>query len=231
MSFHSDGLNESPVNPLPAVVMILVLIMALVEGAFMLGARGIVGGPEAVGWRLSAIQNFGFSSRAVAWMVETGTLRGDFLIRFVTYPFLHGGFTQFIFAAVMTLAMGKFVGERMGQIALLILFFGSCIFGALVYALVVPDGPGLIGAFPGVYGLIGGFTCLLWLRLGEIGAQQAQAFTLIGFLVGIQLVFGLLFGAGQDWVADIAGFVAGFALSFLLLPGAMLRLRDKIRRG
>ena len=107
----------------------------------------------------------------------------------------------------------------------------SCIFGALVYALVVPDGPGLIGAFPGVYGLIGGFTCLLWLRLGEIGAQQAQAFTLIGLLVGIQLVFGLLFGAGQDWVADIAGFVAGFALAFLLLPGAMLRLRDKIRRG
>ncbi|MEO0891330.1 MAG: rhomboid family intramembrane serine protease [Pseudomonadota bacterium] len=230
MSFHSDGLNESPVNPLPAVVMILVLVMALVEGAFTLGARGIVGGPDAVGWRLNAIQNFGFSSRAVGWMIETGTLRGDLMIRFVTYPFLHGNFTQFIFAAVMTLAMGKFVGERMGQVALLILFFGSCIFGALVYAIVIPDGPGLIGAFPGVYGLIGGFTCLLWLRLGEIGAQQAQAFTLIGLLVGIQLVFGLLFGAGQDWVADIAGFVAGFGLSFILLPGAIIRLKDKLRR-
>lgn len=231
MSMHSDGLNESPVNPLPAVVMILVLIMALVEGAFMLGARGILGGPEAVGWRLAAIQEYGFSSRAVVWMVETGVLRGDFLIRFVTYPFLHGGFTHFIFAAVMTLAMGKFVGERMGQVALVILFFGSCIFGACAYALVVPDGPGLIGAFPGVYGLIGGFTCLLWLRLGEVGAQQSQAFTLIGLLLGIQLVFGLLFGAGVDWVADLAGFVAGFFLSFLLLPGALLRLRDKIQRG
>lgn len=231
MSMHSDGLNESPVNPLPPVVMILVLIMALVEGAFMLGARGILGGPEAVGWRLAAIQEFGFSSRAVAWMLETGTLRGDFMMRFITYPFLHAGFTHFIFAAVMLLAMGKFVGERMGQVALLILFFGSCVLGASVYALILPDGPGLIGAFPGVYGLIGGFTCLLWLRLGEIGAQQAQAFTLIGLLVGIQLVFGLLFGAGVDWVADIAGFLGGFFMSFLLLPGALVRLRDKIRRG
>ena len=74
MSFHADGHDESPVNPLPAVVMVLVLIMALVEGAFMLGARGIVGGPEAVGWRLAAIQEFGFSPRAVAWMMETGAL-------------------------------------------------------------------------------------------------------------------------------------------------------------
>ncbi len=231
MSMHSDGLNESPVNPLPPAVMVLVLIMALVEGAFMMGERGILGGPGAVGWRLAAIQEYGFSSRAVTWMMETGSLRFDFVVRFVTYPFLHAGFTHFIFAAVMTLAMGKFVGERMGQVALLILFFGSCILGALAYAVFVPDGPGLIGAFPGVYGLIGGFTCLLWLRLGEVGAQQAQAFTLIGLLVGIQLVFGLLFGAGLDWVADIAGFAAGFSMSFLLLPGAMVRLREKIRRG
>ncbi|MEO0771765.1 MAG: rhomboid family intramembrane serine protease [Pseudomonadota bacterium] len=231
MSFHADGHDESPVNPLPPVVMVLVLVMAAIEGAFMLGARGILGGPDAVGWRLAAIQDYGFSARAVAWMWETGSLRGDFVIRFVTYPFLHAGFTHFIFAAVMLLAMGKFVGERMGQVALLILFFGSCIFGALAYALIVPDAPGLIGAFPGVYGLIGGFTCLLWLRLGEVGAQQAHAFTLIGLLVGIQLVFGLLFGAGADWVADIAGFAAGFGMSFLLLPGAMVRLRDKIRRG
>ena len=231
MSLHSDGLNESPVNPLPATVMILVLIMTVVEGAFALGARGIIGGPEAVGWRLSAIQDYAFSTHAVVWMVETGILRGDFLIRFVTYPFLHGGFTHFIFAAVMLLAMGKFVGERMGQVALVILFFGSCFIGACVFTIMAPDAGVLIGAFPGVYGLIGGFTCLLWLRLGEVGAQQSQAFTLIGLLLGIQLVFGLLFGAGPDWIADLGGFVSGFFLSFLLLPGALVRLRDKLRRS
>jgi membrane associated rhomboid family serine protease len=138
MSHNTDGYDESPVNPLPAVVMLLVLVMALVEAAFMLGARGMVGGPEAIGWRLSAIQNYGFSNRAFSWMLETGTLRGDFLLRFVTYPFVHGGFTHMIFAAVMTLAMGKFVGDRMGQLSVVTLFFGSCIFGAAVYGIVQP---------------------------------------------------------------------------------------------
>ena len=46
---HPD--DQSPVNPLPPVVVALFLVIAGVEVAFSLGARGIVGGPEAVGWR------------------------------------------------------------------------------------------------------------------------------------------------------------------------------------
>lgn len=220
---------HGPVNPLPLTVVALVAAMAIVEGAFALGARGLIGGPGAVGWRAAAIQDFGFSNRAVGWMLENGVLRADYLMRFFTYPFVHASFTQMIFAAVLTLALGKFVGERMPQWAVLVLFFASAALGALVFALIVPDGPGLVGAFPGVYGLIGGFTCLLWLRLGEVGAPQYRAFSLIGLLLGLQLVFGLVFGTGPMWVADLAGFVCGFLVSFLLVPGGWARLRAKIR--
>ena len=220
---------QGPVNPLPLTVVLLVAIMAIVEAAFTLGARGLIGGPDAVGWRAAAIQDFGFSNRAVGWMLENGVLRADYLIRFVTYPFVHASFTQMIFAAVLTLALGKFVGERMPQWAVLVLFFASAILGALTFALVVPDGPGLVGAFPGVYGLIGGFTCLLWLRLGEVGAPQYRAFSLIGLLLALQLVFGLFFGTALMWVADLAGFVCGFFASFLLVPGGWEQLRAKIR--
>ncbi len=220
---------HGPVNPLPLTVVALVAAMAIVEGAFALGARGLIGGPGAVGWRAAAIQDFGFSNRAVGWMLENGVLRADYLMRFFTYPFVHASFTQMIFAAVLTLALGKFVGERMPQWAVLVLFFASAALGALVFALIVPDGPGLVGAFPGVYGLIGGFTCLLWLRLGEVGAPQYRAFSLIGLLLGLQLVFGLVFGSGLTWVADLGGFVCGFFVSFLLVPGGWARLRAKIR--
>ena len=48
--------------------------------------------------------------------------------------------------------------------------------------------------------------------------------------MGIQLVFGLLFGGGQDWVADLAGFVAGFGLSFLVSPGGRARVVDRLRQ-
>ncbi|MEQ9258939.1 MAG: rhomboid family intramembrane serine protease [Roseovarius sp.] len=222
--------TQSPVNPLPPVVMLLVLAMVLVEATFSLGARGLVGGPEAVGWRSAAIQEYGFSNRAFAWMFENGIFRADYALRLVTYPFVHGNFTHAIFAGVMTLALGKFVGERLSQFAVVVLFFTSSILGAAAYGLILPEGPGLIGAFPGVYGLIGGFTCLLWLRLGEIGEQQIRAFTLIGFLLGLQLLFGLLFGGGPDWVADVAGFCAGFLVSFVLVPGGWGRLREKLQQ-
>ena len=57
----------------------------------------------------------------------------------------------------------------------------------------------------------------MWLKLGQMGAQQYRAFTLIGFLMGIQLFFGLVFGGNGDWLADVGGFAFGFVLSFFLL--------------
>jgi membrane associated rhomboid family serine protease len=62
------------------------------------------------------------------------------------------------------------------------------------------------------------------------GGPQARAFTLIGFLMGIQLLFGLLFGGNKDWVADFAGFAAGFGLSFLVSPGGWGRVVDRLRQ-
>ena len=109
------------------------------------------------------------------------------------------------------------------------LFFFSCIIGALFYGLVAPGQPYLYGAFPGVYGLIGGFTYLMWLKLGEMGERQYRAFTLIGFLLAIQLVFGVLFGGNGWWLADLAGFSGGFVVSFVLSPGGFAKLRSKIR--
>jgi rhomboid protease GluP len=122
------------------------------------------------------------------------------------------------------------VGEVFTGFATLAVFIVSGIVGALAYALLLDDQAPLIGGFPGVYGLIGAFTYLLWLRLGQMGAQQVQAFTLIGFLMGIQLIFGLLFGVQNDWLADVVGFITGFALSFIVSPGGFTRLREKMRR-
>ncbi len=47
--------------------------------------------------------------------------------------------------------------------------------------------------------------------------------------MGLQLVFGLLFGSNKDWLADIFGFITGFGASFLLVPGAWGRIRAKLR--
>jgi membrane associated rhomboid family serine protease len=222
--------NEPPLNPLPPVVIALFLVIVGIEVLFNLGARGLLGGPQAVGWRLGTMERFAFSAEIFAWMRDSGRWPLEHVLRFVSYPFVHASFTHALFAGVMLLALGKMVGEAMGSLAVVAIFFVSASGGALVYALTIGDTAPLIGAFPAVYGLIGGFTYMLWLRLGQLGENQIRAFTLIGFLLAIQLIFGLLFGANAEWVADIAGFGIGFGLSTVLAPGGWSKLVDRLRQ-
>ncbi|MGR3637742.1 MAG: rhomboid family intramembrane serine protease [Shimia sp.] len=225
---HPD--DQSPVNPLPPVVVALFLLIVGVEAMFWAGAKGLVGGPSAVGWRLAALQQYAFSAEIMDWMLATGSWPIEHVKRFATYLFIHISFTHALFGGVLLLAIGKMVGEVFSQLGTFLVFVGSGIAGAIGYAVILdPDLP-LVGSYPGVYGLIGAFTFLMWTRLGELGAPQARAFSLIGVLVGIQLLFGLLFGGNPDWVADVVGFGAGFLMSFVLVPGGWQRIREKIRR-
>jgi membrane associated rhomboid family serine protease len=221
--------NVPAVNPLPPVVAALFLVIMGIEVAFYLGSRGLVGGPGAVGWRLAAVRSYAFSGDIFDWMWQNNRWPAEHLIRFVSYPFVHASFTQALFVGVFVLAMGKMVAEVFGTFAMLAIFFLSAIGGALAYAVLLDDPVPLIGGFPPVYGLIGAFTFMLWRSLSRVGANQARAFSLIGMLMGIQLLFGLFFGMQNDWVAELAGFVTGFGLSFFLSPGGWARMRRHIR--
>jgi len=221
--------NTSPVNPLPPVVVALFILIAGIELVMWLGSRGIIGGYEAIGWRVATVQKYAFSGEIVDWMVRNKTYPFEHIVRFFTYGFIHYSFQQTIFVCVFLLALGKSVGEVFGGLATLIVFIGSGIGGALFYWLILDDSLPLVGGFPHVYGLIGAFTFLMWLRLGQMGQNQVRAFALIGTLMAIQLLFGALFGSQPDWVADVGGFASGFLLSFLVSPGGWVRLRRSVR--
>jgi len=225
-----DDYDQSPINPLPPIVVALAILIFGSELIFQAGARGFAGGPEAIGWRLSAVRDYGFSGAVFDWMLETGRWPGEHLMRFVTYPFIHFSFTHTLMVLVFLLALGKMVGEIFGTFAVLLVFFSSAIVGALAYALFLDDPQPLIGGYPAVYGLIGSYTFMLWVSLTGTGNTQYRAFTLIGFLMGIQLLFGLVFGGSSDWIADLFGFVNGFIVSMLMVPGVWGRIRDRLRQ-
>ncbi len=232
----SSQKNHRPVNPVSPVVVVMFLVMLGIEALLNLGNQGMIGGPSAVGWRLAALTDYGFSGALFDWMVENNRWSPDLLMRFVTYLFVHASFVHMIVGGVMLLALGKFVGEVFSGWAVAVVFLGSGAGGALIWGLVLDDPRPLIGAFPGVYGLVGAFSFILWLKLGESGENQYRAFTLIGFLMFIQLVFGLYFSflggganAPTDWLADLGGFAFGFLLSFVVSPGGFSRLRAKLR--
>ena len=226
----SDPDHQSPINPLPPVVVALFLVIVGIEAAFTLGARGLFGGHEAIGWRLAAMQKYAFVGEIFDWMIAQGVWPFEHVMRTVSYLFVHANFTHAAFSGVLLLAMGKMVGEVFSQWATLAVFLLSGIFGAVVFALV-PEQPCTADRR---------LSRCLWSdrrfhlpaldQLGEIGANQARAFMLIGFLIGIQLLFGLLFGGNATWVADVAGFAVGFLMSFFLVPGGWARIRARMRR-
>lgn len=225
-----EGFDQPPLNPLPPVVWLILLPIVAMEVVLSAGGLGLAGGPAGIGWRAEALQRFALSPEMLDQMIETGQVSRDYLMRFLTYAFVHGNITHAVFAAVFVLALGKFVGEVFRGWAVLVVFLGAVAAGGLVYSLVPGLRIALYGAYPGAYGLIGAFTFILWARLGAAHAQRGRAFSLIGFLLGVQLLFGALFGGAPDWIADLAGFSAGFLLSFVVAPGGPAHLLRVIRQ-
>lgn len=224
-----DDRNAPPLNPLPPVVWLLVLPVLAMEIVVSLGAAGLAGGAQGVGWRLDAVQRFAFSPELARWMWANDVWPWRDVARALTYPLVHGSFTHALFGIVFLLALGKFVGEVFRGWAVLAVVVAATLAGALAYTLAPGIEAPLFGAYPAAFGLIGAFTFILWTRLGAAGANRARAFALIGMLLFVQLVFGALFGAGPAWVAELAGFGAGFLLSFVVSPGGWSRVRDRLR--
>ena len=222
--------NASPFNALPPVVIALAVVIGGLEIMFQLAERGIIGGQAGVGWRLAAIRDFAMSDAVVEWMLANGVYPTEHLRRFVTYPLIHPSFTSAVFVVVFILAIGKMVAEVFSPIAVLLVFWVSAIAGALGFALILDPPYALTGGFPGVYGLIGAFTFLLWTNLVSTGGSGARAFALIGVLMAIQLLFGLLNADFGNFVAELSGFVAGFLMSFLVSPGGWSRVMAKLRQ-
>ena len=226
----SDDPQNNAFNPLPPILWILALPAIAVEIALSLGASPFVGAPEAVGWRNAAIVDYGFSGPALRWMLETGQYPFTYVMRFVTYPFVHYGPMATVFSLVFLLALGNMVARIFASWAIVAIYFGAAMVGALVYGLVTDTAFVLAGGFPAGYGLIGAYSFVLWVNLAATGGRQSQAFTLIAFLMGLQLLFGIIYDGPPDWVADLAGFATGFGLSFLVCPGGWRNALAMIRR-
>jgi membrane associated rhomboid family serine protease len=228
---------ESLFHTLPPLIIALALLILGIEVVFQLAEVGMLGGAQGVGWRLTAIDQYGFSPNVLDRILVAGDYSFDMLIRFAAYPFINVHLTQVAFCAALTLALGKFTAEYYGSIKVAALYLLTAVVGALAYGLLYDGGYPLLGGFTPVYGLIGAYTYALWLRLGQAGENQLLAFRLIGFLLLIQLIFGVMSGflyqtpPPPTWIAELSGFFAGFGLSVLLAPGGwskfVARMRDR----
>ncbi len=221
----SENMNASPVNPIPPVALIFPMLIFGVEIVLQAAEHGLIGGPLAIGWRLGLTQNYGFYDVIFEHMRENRDYSFANLLRLVSYSAVHASLAHALIASVMILALGKKVVEDFSGAAVLIIVPLSILVSALAYGLIDNSTVPLVGAFGAVYGLLGAYTWILWLQLDGKGRARWAAFRLIGFLMALQIVFYFLAGGQRDWIANFAGFLAGFALSFVLAPDARPRLR------
>ncbi len=225
-----EDYKTSPFNALPPVVIALAVVIMGLELMFQAASMGLLGGAAGVGWRLDAIRDWAVFDEIAAYMRARGEVLPGELVRLVSYPLIHSGFVHAAFVVVFILAIGKMVAEVFSPLAFVVLFWASAICGAVGFVALIDSPYPLIGGYPGVYGLIGAFTFIMWTEARLRGGNRYRAFGLIGMLLAIQLFFGLLEGQFANVVADLSGFAAGFALSFVLRPGGIARLLDKLRQ-
>jgi rhomboid protease GluP len=225
-------LNASPLNPLPGAVWLLLLAVIGIEAVLSAGSAGLIGGQQAVGWRIETIQNYAFSSGIQDWMLQNWRFPVRHLTRYLSFSFVHGEPMHAFFGAVLIAALGKTVAERFGTVRFLVLALVAPIIGAVIFGLVTHDDQlgWLFGAMPMAFALVGAFTWIKWREAAGDPSKQLRAFAMIAILLVARLAFGLLAEAGPAWIAEVSSFVLGFVGSALFLgPGSWARLRARIR--
>ncbi|MEO0386488.1 MAG: rhomboid family intramembrane serine protease [Pseudomonadota bacterium] len=226
---HHPDHDAPPFNPVPAIVLVPALAILAVEVAVQAGASGFVGGPAAIGWRLSLVQSFGFFDALWEQMLATGYTGQGALWRPVTYVFFHFSFVDALFAAVILLAIGNRVARVFSAFAIGVVFLASAAVGAAVFGLVRDTDQPLVGAWPVVYAFVGLLTWTLWITARRTGDDPAVAFQLVGMLVALQLFFWVAFGASTNLAADLSGFLTAFLLAPVLVPGGIGHVRQLLR--
>jgi rhomboid protease GluP len=222
-------LNASPLSPLPVLVWLVILAMTGIELALWLGGRGLIGEPEAVGWRLEALQRSGFSSGLQAWMLENARFPALHASRYLTYSFVHTGPLHAFFVVILIAALGKAFAEVQGNLRLFLLMFLPPALGAAVFGLILGEHElgWLFGGMAMVFGLVGGLTWWRW-RVAATRAEQLRVFGVVGALLLARLGVGLLIEPGHGWIAEFAAFAAGFGLAAGVAPGRWQALRARL---
>lgn len=224
-------MQESPLNPLPPMVWLLIVLVVGVEIYFLMGAYGLIGPPEALGWRIQWLERFGYSSAVQLWMLENAHAPARHLWRYVTFSFVHGQTMGAFFTVVILAALGKYLAEPMGNLRFAVLALVPPALGAMLFGLILRDDPTgwLAGGMVMIFGLVGAFTWRRWVLAQGDRASQMRAFSVIGVLLVARLGFGLLAEAGSGWIAEIAAFGFGFGLAALIAPGQWTRIRARLR--
>lgn len=223
-------IKQRAFNPVSPIVVVLVFAMVVVELVFQAAEHGLIGGPQAHGWRVEMASLFGFYKAVFDHILIGGDIEPKVIWPFLTYLFISRSFMHMLIPATLILAMGKMIAEMFSGLAVFILFVACGLAGSLAFGMLASgDQAQLIGAFPVFYGFIGTFTWIRVYQLRSKGKSVLPAFGLIGMFIIMRGVFMAIYGIPKELVADIAGLIVGFLLAYLVAPDGKDRIKGWVR--
>ncbi len=222
--------KERAFNPVSPIVVVLVLVMVGVELVFQAAEHGLIGGPQATGWRVEMMRFFGFHKAVFAHILKGGQIEPKVIWPFLSYLFIYRSFMHTLIAAALILALGKMIADMFSGLAVAVLFVACGLAGALAFGWLSKDGGfPLVGAYPVFYGFIGTFTWIQIFDLRAKGKSILPAFSSIIGLLVLRIGFMLYAGVANDWAADLAGLITGFLLAYILAPDGKDRIRGWVQ--
>jgi membrane associated rhomboid family serine protease len=134
----------------------------------------------------------------------------------ITHMFIHGGWLHLGINIGTLMAFGAGIEKKIGGRRLLLLYFISGLFGALVHALAYPElETPMVGASGAISGLFGGVIALMYME-GMMGQGYRKLMPFIFIWIGISVFFGFFGVPGTDnpiaWATHIGGFISGLLL-------------------
>lgn len=212
-------------SPLPWGVWVLVLALASVELVLWAGAHGLVNAAGAAGWRAQALAWAGVNPALQGWMIDSTQAPARHVLRYLVFGFVHMGPVQALLVVVITAALGKFCAQRLGSARLLLILALAQAAGGAAFGMVGDAGAWLVGGYPMIFALAGGYAALVCDTAPDRRAVMlALALPLV--LLATRLLLAAIMG-GMDWTADVVACAAGFALTRALRPGLLIRLRRR----
>lgn len=143
---------------------------------------------------------------------------GQALAMFFSYGLLHGGMAHLVVNMITLWSLGYAVLGRVGGRGMMLIYLGAQIGGGLVFALLSPPVPPMVGASGALFGLAGAL--LAWNYVDRFTHHQGlwPVANATFWLVMLNLVLWWAMRGQLAWETHLGGFIAGWIMALLVDP-------------
>ncbi len=193
---------------LRSVVFWLVVVNSAVELVLTAADLELVGSPH---WRMTANRYGAFWAGLLHdWQPNYAAQPWTM---FLSYAFLHSGPVHLIGNILALLILSRLLPDNTRAPAILVLWIGSAIGGALCFGLLASSPQPMVGASGALFGLAGAWQYTVWRACRRNGTNLRPVWFTLIWLVLLNLIMWLMMNGMMAWETHLGGFVTGWVLA------------------